>query len=110
MHAAVREKPHRRQNVCGQKEKLKMKNSFIRALSLGIALAFPMTVLAQEAGGEKPAAEKKEGKKGSKKEKKAEGAAGDTGAAAGGDAGKAEGKKGKKSKADKAAGEGAAKP
>jgi hypothetical protein len=81
-----------------------MKNSFIRALSLGIALAFPMTVLAQEAGGDKPAAEKKEGKKASKKEKKAEG---DTAAPAG-DAPKAE-KKTKKSKADKAAGD-AAKP
>jgi hypothetical protein len=87
------------------KGELKMKNSFIRALSLGIALAFPMTVLAQEAGGEKPAAEKKEGKKASKKEKKGDDAA----AAPAGDAGKAE-KKGKKSKADKAAGEGAAKP
>ena len=85
------------------KGELKMKNSFIRALSLGIALAFPMTVLAQEAGGEKPAAEKKE-KKASKKEKKA-----DDAAAPAGDAAKAE-KKGKKSKADKAAGEGAAKP
>jgi len=82
----------------------KMKNSFIRALSLGIALAFPMTVLAQEAGGDKPAAEKKE-KKATKKEKKADDAA----APAGDAAGKAE-KKGKKSKADKAAGEGAAKP
>ena len=79
-----------------------MKNSFIRALSLGIALAFPMTVLAQEAGGDKPAAEKKEGKK-AKKEKKADDAA----APAAGD--KAE-KKGKKSKADKAPAEGAAKP
>ena len=82
-----------------------MKNSFIRALSLGLALAFPMTVLAQEAGGDKPAAEKKEGKKASKKEKKGDDAA----AAPAGDAGKTE-KKGKKSKADKAAGEGAAKP
>jgi hypothetical protein len=86
-----------------------MKNSFIRALSLGIALAFPMTVLAQEAGGDKPAAEKKEAGKKTKKDKKgAEGAA-DTGAAPAGDAPKAE-KKTKKSKADKAAGEGAARP
>jgi hypothetical protein len=88
-----------------KKESTKMKNSFIRALSLGIALAFPMTVLAQEAGGDKPAAEKKETKKAKKGDKAA---GGDTAAPAeGGD--KAAKKSTKKSKADKAAGD-AAKP
>jgi hypothetical protein len=89
-----------------KKESTQMKNSFIRALSLGIALAFPMTVLAQEAGGDKPAAEKKEGKKASKKGDKAAG--GDAAAPAEGD--KAAKKGSKKSKADKAAGGDAAKP
>jgi hypothetical protein len=82
-----------------------MKNSFIRALTLGIAIAFPATVLAQAAAGDAPAAEKKETKKAKKEKKADEGApaAGDTGAA-GGDKTEKTTKKSKKSKADKAAG------
>ena len=74
-----------------------MKNSFIRALALGMALSFPASIaFAQAAGGDAPATEKA-AKKGKKEKKADEGAA-----AAGAEGGEKPAKKGKKSKAGKA--------